>query len=90
MNVSSILTLEDKTFETHNGFNIIRIFGAIKDAIIHGNGISGTSTITQQLSRNLYLQEDMYTRSLNRKIKEAYYAVQLEQAFWKNIIYNLY
>ena len=86
----AFIALEDKTFEKHNGFNIIRIFGAIKDAVFNGGRISGTSTITQQLSRNLYLQEDMYTRSLNRKIKEAYYAVQLEQKLNKDEILEAY
>ena len=86
----AFIALEDKTFEKHNGFNIIRIFGAIKDAVFNGGRISGTSTITQQLSRNLYLQEDMYTRSISRKIKEAYYAVQLEQKLNKDEILEAY
>ena len=35
----AFIALEDKTFETHHGFNIIRIFGAIKDAIFNGGRI---------------------------------------------------
>ena len=73
----AFIALEDKTFESHHGFNIIRIFGAIKDAVFHGGGISGTSTITQQLARNLYLEDKMGERSISRKITEAYYAVIL-------------
>lgn len=60
---NAFIALEDKTFETHNGFNIIRIFGAIKDAVFGGGRVSGTSTITQQLARNLYLTDEMYERS---------------------------
>lgn len=86
----AFIALEDKTFEKHNGFNIIRIFGAIKDAVFNGGRISGTSTITQQLSRNLYLQDEMYTRSLGRKIKEAYYAVKLERELSKDEILEAY
>lgn len=86
----AFIALEDKTFEKHNGFNIIRIFGAIKDAVFNGGRISGTSTITQQLSRNLYLQDEMTTRSLGRKIKEAYYAVQLEHELTKDEILEAY
>lgn len=86
----AFIALEDKTFETHNGFNIIRIFGAIKDAIIHGNGISGTSTITQQLARNLYLEDRMSERSLDRKLMEAYYSVILEKKLTKDQILETY
>ncbi|MBR5230296.1 MAG: transglycosylase domain-containing protein [Firmicutes bacterium] len=86
----AFIALEDKTFETHNGFNIIRIFGAIKDAVLHGGGISGTSTITQQLARNLYLEDKKSVRSLDRKITEAYYAVILEKKLNKNQILETY
>ena len=86
----AFIALEDKTFETHNGFNIIRIFGAIKDAMFNGGRISGTSTITQQLSRNLYLQDEMFDRDLGRKIREAYYAVQLEKELTKDEILEAY
>ena len=86
----AFIALEDKTFETHNGFNIIRIFGAIKDAFFNGGHISGTSTITQQLSRNLYLQDEMFDRDLGRKIREAYYAVQLEKELTKPEILEAY
>ena len=68
---NAFIALEDKTFRTHSGFNIIRIFGAIKDSIFGGGQIGGTSTITQQLARNLYLGDEMYERSINRKIKRS-------------------
>lgn len=86
----AFIALEDKTFETHSGFNIIRIFGAIKDAIFSGGQISGTSTITQQLARNLYLEDKMFERSLNRKITEAYYAIILEKKLNKDEIMEAY
>ena len=86
----AFIALEDKTFETHHGFNIIRIFGAIKDAVFSGGHISGTSTITQQLARNLYLSEEMQERTLSRKITEAYYAVILEKKLTKDEILEAY
>ena len=86
----AFIALEDKTFEKHHGFNIIRIFGAIKDAVFHGGGISGTSTITQQLARNLYLEDQKGERSLSRKITEAYYAVILESKLSKDQILEAY
>ena len=86
----AFIALEDKTFKTHHGFNIIRIFGAIKDALLGGGSISGTSTITQQLARNLYLTDTMQERSLSRKITEAYYAIILEKNLSKSEILEAY
>ncbi len=87
---NAFIALEDKTFRNHHGFNIIRIFGAIKDAVFRGGGVSGTSTITQQLARNLYLEDKMFERSMSRKITEAYYAVILEKELEKNEILEAY
>ncbi len=87
---NAFIALEDKTFRTHNGFNIIRIFGAIKESVFGGGQIGGTSTITQQLARNLYLGDEMYKRSINRKIKEAYYSVILESKLNKDQILEAY
>ncbi len=86
----AFIALEDKTFEKHHGFNIIRIFGAIKDAVFSGGSIGGTSTITQQLARNLYLEDQMFERSLSRKITEAYYAIILERELTKDQILEAY
>lgn len=86
----AFIALEDKTFESHHGFNIIRIFGAVKDAVFNGGHISGTSTITQQLARNLYLTDEMSDRTLSRKITEAYYSVILEKKLSKSEILEAY
>ncbi|MBR6472291.1 MAG: transglycosylase domain-containing protein [Firmicutes bacterium] len=87
---NAFIALEDKTFRTHHGFNIIRIFGAITQKFLHGGVIGGTSTITQQLARNLYLEDTMEERSIERKIKEAYYAYLLEQRLSKDEILEGY
>ncbi len=87
---NAFIAIEDKTFRTHHGFNIIRIFGAIKDKIIHGGQIGGTSTITQQLARNLYLEDTMSKHDYERKIKEAYYAYILEEKLSKDQIMEAY
>lgn len=88
--VDGFVAIEDKTFWEHNGFNIIRILGAIKEGIFEGNKISGTSTITQQLARNVYLAENKSDRTLNRKIMEAYYAMLLERHLSKEQIIEAY
>ena len=75
--VNAFVAIEDKTFYEHNGFNYVRLMGALKDSIFEGERIQGTSTITQQLARNLYLTNE---RTMIRKLREAYYTIQLERA----------
>lgn len=88
--VNAIVSIEDKTFWKHHGFNFVRIMGAIKDSIFGGGQISGTSTLTQQLARNIYLSETKSTRSLSRKILEAYYTVLIEKNLTKEQIAEAY
>lgn len=88
--INAYVSIEDKTFFEHSGFNVVRMVGAVKDAILKDKRISGTSTITQQLARNLYLFEDRSKRSIDRKIKEAYYAIQLEKHLTKEQIIEAY
>ncbi len=88
--INAFVAIEDKTFWNHNGFNITRIFGAIKDSIFGGGSISGTSTITQQLARNIYLPDEKSERSLRRKIVEAYYTMVLESNLSKEEIITAY
>lgn len=88
--VDAFVAIEDKTFWDHNGFNVIRIMGAIKESVFEGEKVSGTSTITQQLARNLYLAETKSDYDLKRKIKEAYYTVLLERHLTKKQILEAY
>lgn len=88
--IDAFISIEDKTFERHHGFNIVRIFGAIWESIKTGEKISGTSTITQQLARNLYLADSKSDRTMVRKIREAYYTVVLENALSKEQILEAY
>ncbi|MBR2559276.1 MAG: transglycosylase domain-containing protein [Firmicutes bacterium] len=86
----AIIALEDKTFREHSGFNVIRILGAIYESVFGGGRISGTSTITQQLARNLYLQETRFDYDFKRKIIEAYYTMQMEKELSKDEILEAY
>jgi len=88
--VHALVAVEDKTFWKHNGFNYVRIFGAISESIFSGDNISGTSTITQQLARNLYLSERKSDYDITRKIAEAYYTMQLESHLNKEQILEAY
>ncbi|MCQ2560770.1 MAG: transglycosylase domain-containing protein [Clostridia bacterium] len=88
--VNAFVSIEDKTFWDHHGFNFIRIMGAIRDKVVNGGKVSGTSTITQQLARNLYLADIKGQRSMARKITEAYYSVIIEQKLSKEQIIEAY
>lgn len=88
--INAVVDTEDKTFWEHNGFNYVRMIGAIKEKVFGGGQISGTSTITQQLARNIYLSETKSERTLNRKILEAYYTRILEQELSKKKILEAY
>ena len=88
--INAFIAIEDKTFWDHSGFNVIRIIGAIVDGMTSGDSISGTSTITQQLARNLYLEDKKSLRTMGRKVEEAYYAIQLERQLSKEQIIEAY
>ena len=88
--INSFIALEDKTFWKHHGFNWIRMCGAIVSSITGGGRISGTSTITQQLARNVYLSDIKSVRSIKRKVMEMYYASRLEACLSKEEIIEAY
>lgn len=88
--VNAVVAIEDNKFWTHNGFNFIRMIGAIKDSVFGGGSISGTSTVTQQLARNFYLADIKSQRSMNRKITEMYCAIILEKNLTKQQIMEAY
>jgi len=52
---NAVLAIEDHNFYEHSGINIKRILGAVVKNIKSGYKAQGASTITQQLSKNLYL-----------------------------------
>lgn len=84
---NALISIEDKTFYEHSGFNYIRLIGAVVQSLETGDNIRGTSTITQQLAKNVYLTNE---RALTRKIKEAYYAILLERTLEKDEILEAY
>ena len=83
----AVISIEDKSFESHFGVNVMRIAGAlIHDLRSHGRS-QGASTLTMQLARNLFLSPQ---RTMTRKLEEAYLAIQIERAFTKQQIFTLY
>lgn len=87
--VDAFVSLEDKTFWKHHGFNWTRMAGAIVSSFGRGN-IRGTSTLTQQLARNVYLPNIKSQRSVRRKILEMYYAAKIERTLSKKEIFAAY
>jgi len=83
----AFISIEDERFESHFGVDPKGIISAIIDNIKAGTIVRGASTITQQLARNLYLTLD---KSWDRKIKEAYIAIQMEKVLTKDQILEAY
>jgi penicillin-binding protein 1A len=82
----AILAAEDDEFYQHIGLSIPRIIVTVVNDIIHQR-MHGASTLTQQLTRKLFLTDD---KTPERKIKEAILAIQLEKRYTKREIFTLY
>jgi len=82
-----VISIEDKDFEQHWGVDFWRILGAAYRDIVSGSRAQGASTLTMQLSRNLFLTPD---RKFSRKIQEIMLAIQIERRFTKQQIFTLY
>ncbi len=83
----AVISIEDKSFESHWGINVLRVAGAAWHDIRNHGRAQGASTLTMQLARNLFLSSE---RTSTRKIQEAYLAIQIERAFTKEQIFTLY
>jgi len=85
--IEALVAIEDTTFFEHPGINIDAIFRAAIKVIKAGKAVQGASTITQQLVKNTLLTRE---KKLSRKIKEAIYAIKLEQVLTKEQIMERY
>ncbi|MDP3387984.1 MAG: transglycosylase domain-containing protein [Eubacteriales bacterium] len=84
----AFIAIEDHRFEEHPGIDIRRIVGSFIHNIQVGDLMAqGASTITQQLAKNLYLTND---KSFDRKLKEAYLAIEMERKLTKDQILEYY
>jgi penicillin-binding protein 1A len=84
---AALISTEDRRFRSHIGVDPIGIGRAIGSALVKNHRVSATSTITQQLARNIFLTN---SRSFTRKIKEGILALALERKFSKDQILELY
>lgn len=85
--VQATLAIEDRNFYNHYGFDLRGIARAAVVNLQHMAKVQGAGTITQQLARNLYLSHE---RTWTRKVKETYYAVQMELQMSKDEILEEY
>ena len=95
----ALVDTEDERFYKHNGIDIIGVFAAMKDAVVHHDA-RGASTITQQLAKNLFRVRTNYStgllggipglKILIMKSKEWITAVKLEYIFDKKEILTMY
>ncbi len=88
---AATIATEDKTFYTNPGVDWAAIVRAVLQNTAEGEVVSGASTITQQLARNIaFTYQERISRSLDRKVREAALAQELTSRFSKDEILEMY
>lgn len=85
--IDALITREDRIFFSHNGFTFKSIMRAVVGKLVNSD-LGGGSTLTQQIAGTLYC--DRKEMSIKRKIKELWWAIQMERRFSKNEILETY
>lgn len=85
--INATISIEDKNFYKHQGFDFLRIIKAMYINIKSGKTLQGASTITQQYAKNLFLD---FGKTWNRKIDEAWLTIRLESHYSKDQILEGY
>lgn len=85
--IDAIISIEDKNFFDHAGFDYLRIASALATNVSSKSITQGASTITQQYAKNLYLTFD---QTWERKIEEAFLTLELEVHYEKEEILEGY
>ncbi|MBR3770595.1 MAG: PBP1A family penicillin-binding protein [Lachnospiraceae bacterium] len=84
---SAIVSIEDKRFYRHDGVDYIALVRALKAMIETGELSQGGSTITMQLARNIFLNQD---KNWRRKVEEIFIAWELEKQYEKEDLLEFY
>lgn len=87
---SATVAIEDRRYWKHGALDWHGIARAALNNVRAGGITQGGSTLTQQLAKNLYLQREAGSRSISRKIDEAWIAVQLQDKYTKAEILTAY
>jgi penicillin-binding protein 1B len=85
--VGAVLAIEDRRFFQHGGVNYFRLMEAAMIDVREGRHGQGGSTITMQLSRGFFLSPE---KTVKRKVTEMLIAIELEQKFSKQRIFQMY
>jgi penicillin-binding protein 1B len=85
--VDAVLAAEDKRFFEHGGLDIVRVFGAALADLRRGQKAQGASTIDMQVARSFFFTTK---REWRRKVKEILMAVEINQRYSKQQIFELY
>lgn len=80
--------VEDERFYAHNGIDPAGIVRAVFSQLAGRS--EGASTITQQLVRNTVLSDEQFDKTIKRKVREAYIAVEMEKMYSKDQILLMY
>lgn len=83
----AVISIEDKNFYKHKGFDYLRIVKALISNLKNKNIVQGASTISQQYIKNMYLSFD---KTWKRKIEEAFLTLELEMHYDKDEILEGY
>jgi penicillin-binding protein 1A len=86
----AFLAIEDKRFYEHRGLDYIGIARAASNLLLQRRIVGGGSTITQQLARNMFIQEVGFEQRFRRKLKEVRVAQELERVSSKEQILEAY
>lgn len=84
---NAFIAVEDVNFYTHPGIDVLRLIKALFRNIQEGRFVQGGSTITQQLTKMLFLTPE---KTFTRKIREIVLALKIEKKYTKEEILGLY
>ena len=85
--INAVISVEDKNFFKHHGFDYLRIAKAMATNIKRKSIVQGASTISQQYIKNMYLD---FSKTWDRKIEEAFLTLELEVHYDKEDILEGY
>ena len=85
--INATISIEDKNFYKHQGFDYPRILKSLYINLTNKRTLQGASTITQQYAKNLFLEFD---KTWERKIKEAWLTIRIESQYSKDEILEGY
>lgn len=83
----ALIATEDKNFYRHHGYDIFGIARSTVQNVMAGHTVQGASTLTQQLARVLFLNNE---RTFDRKLKELFVAARIEKTISKDQILEMY